>query len=396
MIRRYSSAGAVVTTDDLNAPSVLLLDQIRKTGERQTVAPKGRLEPGEAPLQAATREVTEEAGLTDTHYSAYLGQEGYTFVDNDGTTAAKTVDWFLFRASSTATTPNRDEGFVEARWLDADSARQAASHPQFQQILDRALAIIAWRSARPLPFSKDLSRLIAEVAAGAQAAVAEHPEAGVGLCGSAARGDFVDGWSDVDFIAWNLPGASSATTELEGTVTRAAHRLGLRASLHLADDKGRDARRLGDLYDMKMRAVLRRVGIDTAVIAGTAPTHALPEETDLAGDIGVLHKFALLRLSRSRDSVPEREDAARRVLSVLSSAARLLVTHRRPDAPLRLPDVADALHDWPGDQLRALLHDYNAYRRAGAGNIGQAEQLAARVPSVLMESQRLAEELSQR
>ncbi|MCG5467049.1 NUDIX domain-containing protein [Micromonospora sp. MED01] len=396
MIRRYASAGAVVTTDDLNAPSVLLLDQIRKTGERQTVAPKGRLEPGAAPLQAATREVAEEAGLTNTHYSAYLGQEAYTFIDNDGTTAAKTVDWFLFRASSTATTPNRDEGFVDARWLDADSARQAASHAQFQQILDRALAIIAWRSARPLPFSKDLSRLVTEVAAGARAALAGHPEAGVGLCGSAARGDLVGGWSDVDFIAWNLPGASSATTELEGTVGRAAHRLGLRASLHLADDKGRDARRLGDLYDMKMRAVLRRVGVDTVVIAGAAPTPAGPEETDLAGDIGVLHKFALLRLSRSCDTLPEREDAARRVLSVLSSAARLLVTHRRPDAPLRLPEVEDALRDWPGDQLRALLHDYNAYRRAGAGNIDQAEQLAARVPSVLMESQRLAEELSQR
>ncbi|WP_223884507.1 NUDIX domain-containing protein [Micromonospora craniellae] len=77
MIRRYASAGAVVTAGDLRKPDFLLLDQVRRTGERQTVAPKGRLEPDEAPLRAARREVAEEAGLTDTHYSAYLGQEAY-------------------------------------------------------------------------------------------------------------------------------------------------------------------------------------------------------------------------------------------------------------------------------------------------------------------------------
>ncbi|WP_230415991.1 NUDIX domain-containing protein [Micromonospora tarapacensis] len=92
MTRRYASAGAVVATGDLSSPQILLLDQVRKSGEQQTVGPKGRLEPGESPLQAARREVAEEAGLTNTHYGAYLGQEAYTFTDNDGTVAAKTVD----------------------------------------------------------------------------------------------------------------------------------------------------------------------------------------------------------------------------------------------------------------------------------------------------------------
>ncbi|MCG5467044.1 NUDIX domain-containing protein [Micromonospora sp. MED01] len=143
MIRRYASAGAVVTTNDLGAPSILLLDQVRGNGERQTVAPKGRLEPSEAPLQAAVREVAEEAGLTGTQYGAYLGQEKYVFTDNDGSPAAKTVDWFLFTTATTAATPARDEGLVEARWLDASAARRAATHVEFQRILDRALAIIA-------------------------------------------------------------------------------------------------------------------------------------------------------------------------------------------------------------------------------------------------------------
>ncbi|MBQ0897241.1 NUDIX domain-containing protein [Micromonospora sp. U56] len=397
MTRRYASAGAVVATDDLSSPHILLLDQIRKTGERQIVAPKGRLEPGEAPFEAAKREVAEEAGLTDTHYSAYLGQEAYMFTDNDGTPAAKTVDWFLFTTGTTATTPARDEGFVQAHWLEAPAARQAASHPQFQQMLDRALAVITWRAAHPLPFSRTLSRLVNQVAAEGQAAIAGHPDAGVGLCGSAARGDFIEGWSDVDFIAWNLPPTSVAAMTLHEIVGEAAQRHGPRASLHLADNHGGDARRLGPLYDMKMRAVLRRVGLDTAMIAGAAPTPTTsPELTDLAGDLAVLHEFAVTRLATSHRTGSEREDTARRVLSVLSSAGRLLVTRRAPEVGLRLPDVVEALRDRPDSELRLLLRDYDAYRRAGASDIEQAKRLAVRVPGALVATKRVIEQSASR
>ncbi|MDG4807188.1 NUDIX domain-containing protein [Micromonospora sp. WMMD1120] len=385
MTRRSASAGAVVVTDDLSSPQILLLDQVRKTGERQTVAPKGQLEPGEAPLQAARREVAEEAGLTSTCYSGYLGQEAYTFTDNDGMPAAKVVDWFLFTTSTTVTTPAREEGFVQARWLEAPAARQAASHPQFQQVLDRAVAVITWRAAHPLPFSRKLSHLVDQMAAEAEAAIAGHPDAGVGLCGSAARGDFIEGWSDVDFIAWNLPPTSAAATSLQEIISDAARRHGPRASLHLADGHGAEARRLGPLYDMKMRMALRRVGLDTAVIAGAAPTFAAaPERADLAGDLAVLHDFAVARLAERHRAESEREDAARQVLSVLASAGRLLVASRAPEVGLWLPDVVEALRGGPDDELRLLLRDYDAYRRAGASDIERAERLAARVPSALV------------
>ncbi|MBX7269981.1 hypothetical protein KIF24_30805 [Micromonospora sp. Llam7] len=179
--------------------------------------------------------------------------------------------WFLFTTATTATTPARDEGFVRARWLDAPAARQAASHPQFQEVLDRALAVITWRAAQQQPFSQKLSHLVNEVGAEAQAAIAGHPDAGVGLWGSAARGEFVEGWSDVDSIAWNLPPTSSTVITLYKIVREATRRHGFRASLYLADNHGADARRLGPLHDTKMRAVLDRVGIETAVIAGAEP-----------------------------------------------------------------------------------------------------------------------------
>ncbi|MFG1885986.1 NUDIX domain-containing protein [Micromonospora sp. NPDC049102] len=392
MTRRSASAGAVVVTDDLSSPRILLLDQVRKTGERQTVAPKGRLEPGEAPLQAARREVAEEAGLTSTRYSAYLGREAYTFTDNDGMPAAKVVDWFLFTTSTTVTTPAREEGFVRARWIEASAARQAASHPQFQQVLDRAVAVITWRAAHPLPFSRKLSYLVDQVAAEAEAVIAGHPDAGVGMCGSAARGDFVEGWSGVDLIAWNLPPTSAAATSLHEIVSEAARRHGSRAQLHLADSHGGDAGRLGPLYDMKMRMVLRRVGLDTAVIAGAAPTLATaPEQADLADDLALLHEFAVARLAERRRAESEREDAARRVLSVLSSAGRLLVASRAPEVGLWLPDVVEALRGGSDDEFKSLLRHYDDYRRTGATDIEQAERLAARVPSALVAARSMIE-----
>jgi hypothetical protein len=128
------------------------------------------------------------------------------------------------------------------------------------------------------------------------------------------------------------------------------------------------------------------------VIAGVAPTlTATPEQIDLAGDLAVLHEFTVARLAGSHRTEPEREDTARRVLSVLSSAGRLLVAHRAPEVGLRLPEVVEALRDWPDTELRLLLCDYDAYRRAGASDIEQAERLAARVPSALVAARSMIE-----
>ena len=175
MTRAYASAGAVVTTDDLNHPRVLLLDQIRANGERQTVSPKGRLEPGEAPLAAATREVAEEAGVTDLHYAAYLGQQSYAFIDNDSTRAEKTVDWFLFTTPNTATAPARDEGFVAAHWVGAADARTAASHAQFGDILDRALNLLQWRATGTQPISSTVDAVVRDIAAAATGIITAAP-----------------------------------------------------------------------------------------------------------------------------------------------------------------------------------------------------------------------------
>lgn len=65
-IERYQAAGGIVFDGD----KVLLL---RKTEEGVVVLPKGHIDPGETPEQAAVRETIEETGFTDLEVLADLG-----------------------------------------------------------------------------------------------------------------------------------------------------------------------------------------------------------------------------------------------------------------------------------------------------------------------------------
>lgn len=234
MTRTYRSAGAVVVSTSLERPQILLLEQVRKTGERQVVAPKGRIEPGESPVVAAAREVAEESGLDEVRYVAYLGRQAYGFTDADGAPAEKTVEWFLFATDSQVTTAAAAEGFVSARWYDLDDARTAISHPNFGEYLQRATEVVNWRRAA-LGYSTQLSDAIFTVSQQASALFDNEPNAGLGLCGSGARGDFVDGWSDLDLIAWGVQAGSSLDERLRGILREVGEEHDIAAPLRLAD-----------------------------------------------------------------------------------------------------------------------------------------------------------------
>jgi 8-oxo-dGTP pyrophosphatase MutT (NUDIX family) len=386
-MRQYASAGAIVVTTDLRQPRTLLLDQVRATGERQTVAAKGRLEPGEAPLAAALREVGEEAGLHDVLYAGYLGRQAYGFTDNDGTPATKTVDWFLFAADDTTTLARQEEGFTTARWIDLDTAAAKASHAGFSEYLHRAANIVAWRQQRPLPFSTRLDTIVRTIADQAAAILAQCPEAGLGICGSAARGDYVEGWSDIDLIGWGLPAASPRTAALLDIVRKVGASHGVRVSLHFADEHGRDIRSTGPAYDMKLQAALQRVGTDVPVVAGVAPM-IRPEQVDLLHGLQVLHEHSQHGSTEWGSGL----DRDRRLLSLACSTARTVVVSHDPDSSLRLPDVVHALeHRWPGSQLGALLREYDAFRRAGAAPAEVAGDLAERATDAVAEIVELVE-----
>jgi 8-oxo-dGTP pyrophosphatase MutT (NUDIX family)/dephospho-CoA kinase len=396
-MRTYMSAGAVVLSHDTAKPRVLLLHQVRRNGDHQVVAPKGGLEPGESPLAAAAREVTEEAGVRDLSYVGFLGRQSYEFVDDDGTQARKAVEWFLV-ATDDEPAPARDnEGFQTAELLSFDDASAAATHAEFRPFLHHARDLIEWRHAGRLPYSRSLSDLVWFLADGAGAVLADAPLAGIALCGSAARGDFVDGWSDVDLVAWGIDPTSPTGRRLAGLADQVEARWGIHTSLRVTDHAGRDANGSGPLYDMKLHAVLSRAGLDLPVIAGSPPeTTAIPRRPlATVANIDLLHQFAAERVRRPATSAAERIDRARRALSVLCSASRVVADSIAPGTSLRLPAVAAVLEAcWPDTQAVRVLAAYDRFRQAGATDLAAAEDLSHQAPDALQELRGLVEDLT--
>jgi 8-oxo-dGTP pyrophosphatase MutT (NUDIX family) len=97
--------------------------------------PKGKLEPGESPLEAALREVREETGL-ECRPGPLLGSVEY--VDSSG--RDKTVDYWLMEAAGEELAPTNEVD--EARWVPLADAAALLSHERDREMLARAVALV--------------------------------------------------------------------------------------------------------------------------------------------------------------------------------------------------------------------------------------------------------------
>jgi 8-oxo-dGTP pyrophosphatase MutT (NUDIX family) len=68
----HLTAGGVVIRSEADG---LLVALVREGDYPAYILPKGRVEPGESLVQAAIREIAEEAGLTGLEYLGYLGTQ---------------------------------------------------------------------------------------------------------------------------------------------------------------------------------------------------------------------------------------------------------------------------------------------------------------------------------
>ena len=134
MIHTESAGGVVVNVEGL----VLLVSQHGTSWS----LPKGHLEEGETPLEAARREIHEETGVSQLVLVRPLGSYTRHRLGADGgedRSELKTIHLFLFRTDATQLSPI-DSDNPEARWVERESVAGLLTHAKdrefFAAILD--------------------------------------------------------------------------------------------------------------------------------------------------------------------------------------------------------------------------------------------------------------------
>jgi ADP-ribose pyrophosphatase YjhB (NUDIX family) len=128
-VLREVSAGGLVVRDG----KVLLVRVENLQGEVRWTFPKGHLEAGEGPRQAARREVEEETGWACRIRGA-LGTARYRF-RRGAREVSKQVRWYLMTPLRRTGSRDPDE-VLAVRWAALGAARRLISYPSDIALLD--------------------------------------------------------------------------------------------------------------------------------------------------------------------------------------------------------------------------------------------------------------------
>ncbi len=129
------SAGGIVYYKD----KILMLR--KKNGD--WVLPKGRIEDGETLEETAIREVKEETNV-DAIILDYIGITSYSFSNfwTEYQMINKTVSWYLMEAKSFDLEPLKDEGFVQAAFIESDKVVRIAKYDDERKVIIKAIEAI--------------------------------------------------------------------------------------------------------------------------------------------------------------------------------------------------------------------------------------------------------------
>ena len=131
--RLETSSGGVVFRMHADGPHFLLIrDPYENWG-----LPKGHLEGGETPLDAAVREVTEETGLCELRVVEQLPTIDWYFRDH-GKLVHKFCHFFLIECCKGDPNPQLEEGITECIWRALDDALTTVTYANAREVLRAA------------------------------------------------------------------------------------------------------------------------------------------------------------------------------------------------------------------------------------------------------------------
>jgi len=144
-LEEVSSGGIVFRRDGERTLYLLIRDSYRNWG-----FPKGHVEEGEAPAQAALREVGEETGLSELELRAPIETIDWEFRFR-GKRIHKTCHFFLIETPSHRTKPLLAEGITACRWASFEQAERLIAYDNARAVLRQAQAILTDDVAAPAP-----------------------------------------------------------------------------------------------------------------------------------------------------------------------------------------------------------------------------------------------------
>lgn len=141
-IREETSAGGLCLRVSAGLPYVAVIARRNRAGKLEWCLPKGHLEAGEKAVEAAQREIEEEAGVRGKPIQR-LCTIDYWF-SSPRSRIHKTVHHFLFEYVSGQITVENDpdQEAEEAAWMPLHSAAKKLAYPNERRVVQVALELL--------------------------------------------------------------------------------------------------------------------------------------------------------------------------------------------------------------------------------------------------------------
>ncbi len=103
--------------------------------------PKGHIEKGESPLEAAVREIREESGVTELNLKGYIGsysRHKRSANGGNGRTERKKIHLYLFKTTQNDIYP-LDYHTRDARWVSKEQVPKLLTHKKDKKYFKRVM-----------------------------------------------------------------------------------------------------------------------------------------------------------------------------------------------------------------------------------------------------------------